>query len=83
MKRENILSIEGVNAEVKDILKKFDEAINSSVDEVWSCDAKGEIQGTRRAANEADRLEYIESEWCNTIEKLSKLGIVVNIIITK
>lgn len=79
MKRENILLIESVKGEVKDILKNFDKAIYSNLGEVWLCDAKGEIQGTRRVANEADRIEYIESEWSNVIEKLSKLGIVVNI----
>ena len=79
MKRKlvNKLFIEPIKADVKSILADFDEVINSKPIEVCLYDIKGEIKGTRRVANELDRLEYIEEEWYRAKEKLSELGIIV------
>ena len=70
-------AIKGINSEVVNALKDFDEIMNSTFGkEIWETDSKGnEIQGTRRNLTLDDVTDIMHNEWCNTIEKFNQLGI--------
>jgi replicative DNA helicase len=77
MKRETELLIKGATIEITKVLSDFDEIMNAKLgDEVWNSDSRGnEILGTRRKSTLQDTIDFMQSEWSNTSQKLSKLGI--------
>ncbi len=71
--REQELLLKGAMLKVTEILKGFDEMINSEIGDTVTITSS---EGTEiRKATPYDTIDFYQSEWVKTVELLSEIGV--------
>lgn len=73
MKRETELLIKGATIEITKVLRDFDEIMNAKLGDTVNINTGKEV--ITRKATFQDNIDFMQSEWFNTKDKLSDIGI--------